>query len=499
DINQAQYTLIQLLARKDKNLFVVGDPDQSIYRFRGADLSNIIHFEEDYPKCRIIKLEQNYRSSEMILKGASLVIRNNRYRKEKELWTSKKGGEKIKYYEANSAMDEAEFVAREIQDLRNSVHWEWSHFVVLYRTNSQSRAFEEVFAKSNIPFKLVGSIRFYERIEVKDLISLLKIIDNPYEQGNYKRWLGIGKFGIGDKGFQKLLEMTHNGEKTIFDILPDYLQKSGNRITNENKEKIFSHLKLFMDLQKKKKMGISTLAEDLVKKIGYYQLMGIEDDRIKLESKIENVKSLIQSIREYEKMNPGSDLNSFLNYISLISDLDHLENRGNENAVQLMTLHCAKGLEFPVVFLTGLEEGIFPHNKSLSSQVDLEEERRLCYVGMTRAMERLYLTYSWRRNMDGSTKFNQISRFFQEIPGEYKEKVVRIADAPLMEKKNLTQMNQSLKINDWIMHPDWGSGMIISKKEAGQDQYITVQFRSQGIKILSLKYAPIKKIEKNSQ
>jgi len=497
DINHAQYVLIQVLSQKRQNLFVVGDPDQSIYRFRGAELSNIIHFEEDFPECQIVKLEQNYRSSDIILKGASFVIKNNTYRKEKGLWTNRKGGEKIKYYEANSANNEAEFIALEINRLRKNKKRNWCHFVVLYRTNAQARSFEEIFARNNIPFKLIGGMRFYERKEIKNLINLLKLIDNPYDQECCRKWLEMGRMGIGPKSFQILMKKANQGNKTILDILPAYLQTSGNRISYENQEKIKTYLQIFSNLRENK-LKPSCLSEKLVLKIKYYDLLTQDDDKIKIDNKIENVKIFLQSIREYEKSNPQVGLTDFLTYISLISDADSLEDTEDGNVVHLMTLHCAKGLEFPIVFLTGMEEGVFPHNRSLSSQINLEEERRLCYVGMTRAMESLYLTYSWRRNMDGKTKFNQVSRFFYEIPKKYLAKVDFLSDNFFSNsKRDSDQINQCLEVDDWIYHPDWGEGSVISKKEAGNDQFITVHFKTSGIKRLSLKYAPIKKIEKD--
>lgn len=497
DINHAQYILIKLLSQKNKNLFVVGDPDQSIYRFRGAELSNIINFEEDFPECDVIKLEQNYRSSDTILKGASFVIKNNKYRKEKGLWTSKKGGEKIKYYEACSAIDEAEFIAREIDYLRKNENRNWFDFVILYRTNAQSRSFEEVFAKKNIPFRLIGGIRFYERKEIKNIIYLLKLIDNPFDKEYCRRWLEMDKMGIGTKGIQKLNEMANQERKTILDILPDFIQNKGNRLSDENKEKIKKYLITFKTLKEKYNNSLYLLCEELIKRINYYNLLNEGDDTIRVENRIENVKAFLQSIREYEKINPQNNLNEFLTYISLISDVDNIDISEEGNVVNLMTLHCSKGLEFPVVFLTGLEEGIFPHNRSLSNQNELEEERRLCYVGMTRAMERLYLTYSWRRNLDGKTKFNQVSRFFTEIPKKYLEKSEIYSNDIIFSNNNRPdQENKYLEINDRIYHPEWENGYIINKQKVGDDFYITVHFKAFGIKRLSLKYAPIKKIEK---
>ncbi len=501
DINHAQYILVKLLSQKRNNLFAVGDPDQSIYRFRGAELSNIINFEEDFPECKVIKLEENYRSSDIILKGADFVIKNNVYRKEKGLWTKKKGGEKIKYYEANSAGDEAEFVARETKNLKDIQQMKWKDFVVLYRTNTQSRNFEEVFARHNIPHRIIGNIRFYDRKEVKNLIYLMKLIDNPSDKESCRRWLEMDKMGIGSRGIEKLNNIAQQEDKDILDVLPNYLELSGNRIKDENKEKIRQYIEIFEELRKKT-INISSLLENLIKRIRYYNIIADEDDKIKTGNKIENVKIFLQSVRDYEKIHPETKLNEFLSYISLISDVDSLSNSSNgEDVVNLMTLHCAKGLEFPVVFLTGLEEGIFPHARSMTSSRDLEEERRLCYVGMTRAMNRLYLTYSWRRNIDGKTKFNKVSRFFKEIPKKY------LGKSEMLFNNNIYDLNENkiskkekiqLTVDDFINHPDWGDGIIINKKKAGDDYYITVNFYNSGIKRLSLKYAPIKKIEKNT-
>lgn len=498
DINHAQYTFIQLLAEKSRNLFVVGDPDQSIYRFRGAELSNIIHFEEHFPNCRVFKLEQNYRSSNTILKGASVVIQNNRYRKEKNLWTNRKEGEKIKFYEANSSSDEAEFISREISRLKKIKKLCWRHFAILYRTNAQSRPFEEILARSNIPFKLIGGIKFYERKEIKDLISLLKLLDNPHDRECCFRWLEIYRMGIGMKGFQKLTEIAEQENKSILEILPAFLNIPGNRVSNENQKQMKTHLQIFEDLRNMKRTNISTITENLIRRTRYYSLLSSKDDRMKIAHKIENVKTFIQSIIEYEKLNQRGNLNDFLTYIALISGAeDHVEESSTGDAVHLMTLHCAKGLEFPVVFLSGLEEGIFPHHKSLTHPLDLEEERRLCYVGMTRAMESLYLTYCWRRNMDGRTTFNQKSRFFNEIPKEYLEKTEMTPnDLFFQPEVNTPGDGKLIQVDDPIIHPDWGQGKVISKKEVENDQYITVHFEDYGIKKLSLKYAPIKKIEK---
>lgn len=498
DINHAQYILIKLLSKKRRNLFVVGDPDQSIYRFRGAELGNIISFEEDFPESTVIKLEQNYRSSENILKAASFVIKNNTYRKEKRLWTTRKGGEKIKYYEASSAFDEAEFIAREIKNIVKHKKLKWRDIALLYRTNAQSRSFEEVFAKNSIPFRLIGGIRFYDRKEIKNILYLLKIIYNPDDKECIKRWLEMDRMGIGEMGFKKINYIANHEQRIILDVLPEFIQSPGSRINENNKEKIINYLQTFNYLRKNQDK-ISFVIEQLIKRVEYYNLIRDDDDQIKTENKIENVKAFIQSVREYEKQNTQAKLNDFLTYVSLISGVDSLDNSDNKNAVNLMTLHCAKGLEFPVVFLTGLEEGIFPHNRSFSSQVELEEERRLCYVGMTRAIDLLYLTYTWRRNMDGKTVFNKTSRFFSEIPKRYLDKAKILSNGFNINSgyETLKRDKKELFIDDVVCHPDWGEGSIINKKETGNDCYVTVNFKFYGIKRLSLKYAPLKKVEKN--
>ncbi len=496
DINHAQYILINHLSKINNNLFVVGDPDQSIYKFRGAELSNIIDFEKDYSNCQIIKLEQNYRSTDTILKGASFVIRNNSYRKKKEIWTKKEGGEKIKIYEANGEINEAEFVAEEIKIIKKNNNLNWNNIAVLYRTNAQSRYFEEIFSKKNIPFTIIGGMRFYERKEIKNIIYLLKLIDNPYDQEMYRRWLEIDKMGIGPKSFQKIVDISDESKKPIIDIFPIYLENAGKRINIKNKEKINIQLGLFKKL-KELSQNVSLLTEELINGIKYYDVLDQEEDKIIVKNKIENVKSFLQSIKEYERANNLSNLHDYLTYISLITSSDNvnIENDEGYKKVHLMTLHCAKGLEFPVIFLTGMEEGVFPHSRSLISQSDLEEERRLCYVGMTRAMENLYLSYCWRRIVDGKTKYYQPSRFLKEIPETYLERVKIAPNSLLINNQN---ENKSFEVNngDIVLHANWGEGKVINKIDTEKDIFITVYFKQEGIKRLSLKYAPLKKIEK---
>jgi DNA helicase-2/ATP-dependent DNA helicase PcrA len=500
DINHAQYIFIKLLSQKNKNLFVVGDPDQSIYGFRGAELSNIINFEKDFTECKVVKLEQNYRSTEIIIRGATQVIKNNIYRKEKKLWTEKKGGEKIKYYEASSINDEADFVAQQIVNLKRNKKINWSDFVVLYRINTQSRPFEEVFAQKHIPFKVVGNSGFYERKEIKYLINILSIINNSYNKDSIKKWLEIEKIGIGKKGFQSIVEKAggEGEQKSILSTLSHYINLSDNRITLENKKKIKQHINIFMELQKNNNINISKLVEIIIKEINFYNLINSKEDSSIKKNIINNVKIFIQSMREFEKLNPEAKLDNFLNHISLVTDIDIVDDLNNDNKVSLMTLHCVKGLEFQVVFLTGFEEGLFPHRKSIINQIDLEEERRLCYVGMTRAKDQLYITYSWRRNVEGITLFNQVSRFFSEIPKDCTEKINR--NYPdYLEQQGFSRMKEVINIYDLIFHPDWGEGIITNIQETKNDLYLTVNFNNSGIKRLSLKYAPIKKIKEKSQ
>ena len=489
DINFAQYQLVKLLSERDSNLFVVGDPDQSIYKFRGADLNNILRFEHDFPNSKVIKLEQNYRSTKVILEGATNLIKYNRNRKEKELWTDKKGGEKIKCYEAASALDEAVFISREIIKLNKEKDKAFKDFAILYRTNAQSRSFEEIFNKQAIPFRVVGGLRFYERKEVKDILAYLRFVHDQKDGVSFLRIINNAKLGIGKTTLSKIVELAKKDNLNFYQSLKKSLKVV--KISADREERIKKFTFLIDKLnEKKKEIKGSELLTELIKGISYYEDLKKEGE-FKAQSKIENIKELILAVQEFEENNEDNSLTAFLEYVALITDIDLF--KGKEDVVTVMTLHSAKGLEFPVVFITGFEEGIFPHSRALNSGEELEEERRLCYVGMTRAKERLYLTYAWRRNLNGNTLFNSVSRFISEIPTHLKEKadIQKGEEIPSLDNK---REKIEIAVGDKVRHVDWGIGVILNKIDTENDIFITVDFETVGLKKLSINYAPLEKL-----
>jgi len=490
DINFAQYQLIRLLSGKHNNLFVVGDPDQSIYKFRGADLSNILRFEQDYPQSKVIKLEQNYRSTKVILEGASNLIKHNRNRKEKKLWTDKKGGEKIMCYEAVSALDEAVFIGQEIIKLNKKKDKDFKDFAILYRTNAQSRSFEEIFNKQGIPFRVVGGLRFYERKEVKDILAYLRFIHDQKDRVSFLRIINNTKLGIGKVTLSKIEELARKNNINFYQALKQYLKV--RKISVDREETIKKFISLIDELnEKKKEIKGSELLIELIRKINYYEELKKEGE-FKAQNKIENIKELILAVQEFEENNEDESITAFLEYVALITDIDLY--KGEKDVVTVMTLHSAKGLEFPVVFITGFEEGIFPHSRSLNSSEELEEERRLCYVGMTRAEERLYLTYAWRRNLNGNTLFNSVSRFFSEIPKYLKEKAGKEKGEEIPSLDNNKEKIEVV-VGDKIRHVDWGMGIILNKIVTASDIFITVDFERVGLKKLSMNFAPLEKVK----
>ncbi len=489
DINIAQYQLVKLLSDKYHNLFVVGDPDQSIYKFRGADLSNILRFEEDFPHSKVIKLEQNYRSTQVILEGATNLIKHNRNRKEKELWTDKKGGEKIRCFEAASALDEALFVSQEIIKLNKEEGKAFKDFAILYRTNAQSRAFEEIFNKQGIPFKVVGGLRFYERKEIKDILAYLRFIYDQKDWVSFLRIINNTKLGIGKITLSKMEDLAKKNDLNFNQALKQGLKII--KISTDRRERIKKFTSLIDKFSEEKdKIKGSELLVKLIQKIDYYKELEKEGE-FKAQSKIENIKELILAMQEFEENNQDKSLSAFLEYVALITDIDLY--KGEEDTVTVMTLHSAKGLEFPVVFITGFEEGIFPHSRSLNNEEELEEERRLCYVGMTRAKERLYLTYAWRRNLNGNTLFNSVSRFLTEIPKHLQEKM-GIEKVEEISSLNKVKEKIEVGVGDKVRHADWGIGTILNKIDTENDIFITVDFEKVGLKKLSMNYAPLEKI-----
>ena len=412
DTNKSQFTLVSMLAKKHGNITVVGDNDQGIYSFRGADISNILNFEKDFKGTKIIKLEQNYRCTGNILKAANSVIKNNEVKYKKELWTNNDIGNLPKVYLAKNEYDEGTYIANQIEHLKLSDNYKYSDFAILYRMNSQSRAIEEMLRREDIPYKIVGGLKFYERKEIKDLISYLRLIQNSADNLSLKRIINEPKRGIGKTSLDKIEELSQNTGVPMYEIIKNAEKYGLNRVFINSREFIncIEELK-----EQKDEIKISELIKQTLSKSGYTKALENENT-IEAENRIENLNEFLTVAIEFEEESADNKLSDFLEGITLSSDVDSMED--TDNTVTLMTLHSAKGLEFPVVFLVGMEEGIFPGFKSISEPKELEEERRLAYVGITRAKKVLYLTCSKQRTIFGSTSCNPVSRFLKEIPKE---------------------------------------------------------------------------------
>ena len=412
DTNKAQFMLVKILASKYKNITVVGDNDQGIYSFRGADISNILNFEKDFPGTKIIKLEQNYRCTGNILKAANAVIKNNEVKYKKELWTQNEEGNLPKVYQADNEYDEASYIVEQIEHLRREEYYKYKDFAVLYRMNTQSRAIEDILRRENIPYKIIGGLKFYERKEIKDLIAYLRLIQNHNDNLSLRRIINEPKRGIGKTSLDKIELMSNDIGEPMYEIIKRADEFGLNRVFLNSRE----FINIIEELSAKKdELPISELIKEVLKKSGYTKALQNENT-IEAENRIENLDEFLTVAIEFEEEEVENGLREFLEGITLSSDIDELEE--SDDYVTLMTLHSAKGLEFPVVFLVGMEEGIFPGYKSISEPRELEEERRLCYVGITRAKEHLYLTCSKQRTIFGSTSYNQTSRFLKEIPEE---------------------------------------------------------------------------------
>ncbi len=411
DTNKAQFTLITLFASKNGNITVVGDNDQGIYSFRGADISNILNFERDFPGTKIIKLEQNYRCTQNILKTANSIIKNNEVKYKKELWTKNDEGNLPHIYQAENEYDEGAYIVEQIEHLKREEYYEYSDFSILYRMNTQSRAIEDILRREKIPYKIIGGLKFYERKEIKDIIAYLRLIQNSSDNLSLKRIINEPKRGIGKTSLEKIEQLANNNETSMYEIIKKADEYGLNRVYLNSREfiNIIEELK-----SKKENMPLSELIQTTLKKSGYTKALE-QEKTIEAENRIANLDEFLTVAIEFEEEFAENSLSEFLEGITLSSDLDNIEE---EKAVTLMTLHSAKGLEFPVVFLVGMEEGIFPGHQSMMEPQSLEEERRLCYVGITRARENLYLTCSKQRTIFGSTSYNPISRFLQEIPQE---------------------------------------------------------------------------------
>ena len=527
DTNKAQFTLITLLAARHGNITVVGDNDQGIYSFRGADISNILNFEKDFPGTKIIKLEQNYRSTKNILNAANSVIKNNIKKYEKNLWTEKEEGNLPVVHICDNEYDEGLFIAEEIEHLKREEYLKYSDFAILYRMNTQSRSIEEMLVRESIPYRIVGGHKFYERKEIKDALCYLRLIENTNDNLSLQRIINEPKRGIGKTSLEKIEEISNANGISMYDVIKKADEFGLNKVFVNSREFIeqIEELK-----SKKDEILVSELIKEMLDKTGYKKQLELENTA-QAESRIENLSELLTVAMEFEEEEAQNSLPEFLESITLASDVDDLEEL--EEAVTLMNLHSAKGLEFPVVFLVGMEEGIFPSYKSIGEPKELEEERRLCYVGITRAKQFLYLTCARQRTIFGSTSCNKISRFIEEIPenlleGYEKEKqntnedkeitydweygpVRKLQTKAFNDKfspkkpefafrtaesflNSITKTEQNIDLSQYkagvtVNHKKFGEGVINSIEKEGDDLKLDINFEKVGHKRLMAKFA----------
>ena len=487
DTNHVQYMLTRMLSAKSKNICVVGDDDQSIYGFRGADIRNILDFEKDYPGAKVVKLEENYRSTKNILDAANHVISNNSARKSKQLWTSSVEGKKPVHYLAKDEQDESLYVLGEIQKLKMTR--DLKEIAILYRTNAQSRVLEEAFLQAGIPYKILSGFRFYERKEIKDIMALLRVIFNPKDNSSMLRVMGFMLSGVGKITIAKLDLAAGSKGLSIFEILKDMTAIDLPDKTKKNLAGLAEALVYLQDLSLKS--TASELIDKIITRTKYVKDLEAEGTEEAM-ARVENIKEFMSVAIKFEQNSDDTSLGAFISQISLVSDQDTLDE--TKSSVTLMTFHAAKGLEFPVIFMVGLEEGIFPHYRSMFEPKELEEERRLCYVGITRAKELLYLTSARERLLFGESWCNGPSRFLEEIPPTLKEEISsESSDSEVEEIKVKTNYDGMYGVGDMIRHPKWGSGEIMKVDGDGEDTMIEVIFSNIGAKTLMLKYAPIEK------
>ena len=528
DTNHAQYRLVRLLTAKSRSLCVVGDDDQSIYKFRGADITNILNFEKDYPDTKIIKLEQNYRSTEHILGAASAVVKRNLGRKDKTLWTSRRGGEQIRCYTAVDEKDEARFICRTIEGFVDDGR-ALAEIAVLYRTNAQSRALEDALRNRGIPYRIFGGLRFYDRKEIKDIIAYLRVLHNPADAVSLRRIINVPARGIGDTTIDRLERAAQRSGVTLYQAA---LDPSGAEVAAAATRKLGEFTAMMERLGSEKDgVTLTDLVRRVIDETGYVK--ALEEERsIEARIRIENLTELLTATEDFQELNRDATLAAFLDQVALITDMEQQsagegKGRPSANSVTLMTLHNAKGLEFPVVFMAGMEEGLFPHSRSAESDDDLEEERRLCYVGMTRAKERLILTHASERRLYGYPQANLISRFVEEIPAELVEReglsvftavtgrrYVQWEDAAGPDPASTADWNdvrpeaarrasptpvrasgRSPYYNGAVVkHAKFGIGTVQRSEGSGDDLKIRVSFPGHGVKTLAVKYANLEVI-----
>ncbi|AUT06186.1 DNA helicase PcrA [Streptococcus parauberis] len=542
DTNHAQYQLVKLLASRFKNICVVGDADQSIYGWRGADMQNILDFEKDYPSAKVVLLEENYRSTKTILQAANDVIKNNQNRRDKKLWTQNADGEQIVYYRANDEHDEAVFIASTISNMCQGNEKNFKDFAVLYRTNAQSRTIEEAFLKSNIPYTMVGGTKFYSRKEIRDVISYLNIIANPSDNISFERIVNEPKRGVGPGTMEKLRLFAFQNEMSLMDASSNLLMSP---LKGKAAQSIMDLANLFLDFRLKlDNLTITELTEQLIDQSGYLEALRIQNT-LESQARIENLEEFISVTKNFddnqnnvEEDESGLDrLGRFLNDLALIADTDNGDADVAE--VTLMTLHAAKGLEFPVVFLIGMEEGVFPLSRASEDPAELEEERRLAYVGITRAEQVLFLTNANTRTLFGKSSYNRPTRFLREISDQLlsyqglarpanssfgvrysqqktsefgqgmslsqaiqarksqaqnKERVTSLADGHLPFGNNLAQSDSiDWQIGDIAQHKKWGDGTVLEVSGSGKTMELKIKFPDVGLKKLLASVAPITK------
>lgn len=520
DTNHAQYLLTKFLAAKHRNICVVGDADQSIYGWRGADIQNILDFEKDYPDAKVIKLEQNYRSTQIILDAANAVIENNTGRKPKNLWTENKSGADIIYFQAVDERDEARFVIEQLQNLQRTENKKLGDMAILYRTNTQSRIFEEMLIKSGISYNMVGGLKFYERKEIKDIIAYLRVIFNPADSLSLLRIINVPKRGIGDASLAKIQAYAAANNVSLFEAVSNAAAIDG--LSSRFVSKLDDLAGIIFELMN---LANEAPVEDLIDRVlrdtGY--LEELENERTpQAQSRIDNLHELISVAQEFAASEEENNLENFLAHVALVSDIDDTEL--GEDAITLMTLHSSKGLEFPVVFLVGMEEGLFPHARTLMDETEIEEERRLCYVGITRAKEKLFLSSTKMRTIYGNTVTYPPSRFLQEIPARLVKTIKRQEHFSALE--NFKQVSEKysarpqkpastfnphsfmpqkpaaaaggtgtrFNTGDRVSHSKWGEGMVVSVKDSPDGQEVKVAFAGAGVRSLLTKYAVLKKL-----
>lgn len=509
DTNNAQYVLTSMLAGKYKNICVVGDDDQSIYKFRGANINNILDFESDYDNACVIKLEQNYRSTQNILNAANHVISNNISRKGKELWTSNGDGDKITLYEANNEYEEADFIGKSIEKQVSVDGKKHSDIAILYRTNAQSRVLETTLSGFGIPYRVLAGLRFYDRKEIKDMLAYLRLVFNPNDNISLIRIVNEPSRKIGVTTVEKVAAAAAANNVSMFEVMK-HADKFPELLKATAKLKEFTDL--IEEIRDKGDFSSpSEILETLYSKTGYAAMLSVENT-VENQTRIENIHEFIVSAREYEKSTDEPSLFEFLESTALVADVDNYDEE--QDSVVLMTLHSAKGLEFPVVFMCGMEDGLFPSQRSMYSEEEIEEERRLCYVGITRAKQELYLTYADRRSMYGGSTYSKASRFLDEIPVKFINAIeppketkatqgARTTQSEmfdkLFERKKATptapvaETTFEFKAGDMVEHRKFGKGMILSVTPAGSDVKLEIVFDEVGTKSLMGSFAKLKK------